>query len=902
MFARLAILSGLLLALAAHGRGAEPASAAASSPKRPVILVFKTHFDIGFTDLAANVVHGYRTEMIDKALEVCEQNRCLASNQRFVWTVPGWPLKTILEDWEGQTAQRKSRLIEALREGQIVVHGLPFSTHTELLEPEDLVRGLGYSSALARALEQPLPRDAKMTDVPCHTWFVPTLLRHAGIEFLHIGCNGASNPARVPPLFWWEGPDGSRLLTMYSPEYGTGLTPPEDWPYRTWLALLHAGDNAGPPKPEEIPRILSDAQQRMPEAEIRIGRLSDFADAVRAEQREIPVVRGDMPDSWIHGPMSDPAGASTARTIRPWLPAAEALQRELQAWNVPVHDASDAIRAAYEASLLYDEHTWGGDIGWIGGRLSYGDQWRARHDRGEFTRLEASWAEHTAYIERAKQTISPVLEGDLRLLAESVNISGVRLVVFNPLPWKRSGMVEVPCAMPVTAVKPADGAKTVAVEAIGASRRFFARDIPPLGYRTYVPADSPAKGTRVTEATSPAETAPQLDTPFFVATLDPEGLAVRSLVDKRTGRELVDATAPFALGQFLHEYLDADQTEGYVKAYVRPGCPYVSSFQKPQLPSAQERPYRALSPRGETYRIEHTPLADVAVMHAEAAPEGQGLSYAVTTRLIMYREQPWVDLEVTLHDKPADPWPEAGWICLPLRVDTPQFRLGRLGSIVDPAHDVITGGNRHLFTLNTGMTVTDPQGLGVGLCPLDHPLVSLETPGCWKYSLDFVPQKPLVFINFFNNQWSTNFRFWNSGTWTSRVRLWSVEKAEAESALITPSLESRSPLLAAAVEAPAGSLPTTRAGLELSRRGVSVTAFGGNPDGPGTILRLWELAGQRGPCQIHLPEGMRPQTVQPVDLRGRPQGEPVKVVNGAWTVELTPFAPLSFVIAEPSAP
>jgi hypothetical protein len=58
---------------------------------------------------------------------------------------------------------------QAFKEGRFVVHALPFSTHTELLEAEDLVRGLGYSSRLTRGLGLDLPRDAKMSDVPEHT-------------------------------------------------------------------------------------------------------------------------------------------------------------------------------------------------------------------------------------------------------------------------------------------------------------------------------------------------------------------------------------------------------------------------------------------------------------------------------------------------------------------------------------------------------------------------------------------------------------------------------------------------------------------------------------------------------------------------------------------------------------
>jgi len=117
--------------------------------------------------------------------------------------------------------------------------------------------------------------------------------------------------------------------------------------------------------------------------------------------------------------------------------------------------------------------------------------------------------------------------------------------------------------------------------------------------------------------------------------------------------------------------------------------------------------------------------------------------------------------------------------------------------------------------------------------------VSLDTPGCWKYSLDFVPKKPVVYVNLFNNQWNTNFRLWNAGTWTARVRIWAFDRYDSESCLITPSLEARYALRAAVADGQAGPLPGAQSGLELSRRGVLVTAFGANPDGADTLLRCW---------------------------------------------------------------
>jgi hypothetical protein len=117
-------------------------------------VVLKTHFDIGYTDMASIVVRRYRTTMIDQALEVADGSRDLPAAQRFVWTLPGWPMARVLDDWPGQTPERKQRVLEAFKAGRFVVHALPFTLHTELLEAEDVVRGLGFASRLARSVSQ----------------------------------------------------------------------------------------------------------------------------------------------------------------------------------------------------------------------------------------------------------------------------------------------------------------------------------------------------------------------------------------------------------------------------------------------------------------------------------------------------------------------------------------------------------------------------------------------------------------------------------------------------------------------------------------------------------------------------------------------------------------------------
>ena len=84
--------------------------------------------------------------------------------------------------------------------------------------------------------------------------------------------------------------------------------------------------------------------------------------------------------------------------------------------------------------------------------------------------------------------------------------------------------------------------------------------------------------------------------------------------------------------------------------------------------------------------------------------------------------------------------------------------------------------------------------------------------------------------------------------------------------------------------------------MTLSRKGVAVTAFGPNPDGPGTVLRVWEQGGTAGPLTVTLPAGAEFASATPVNLRGEKRGEPVRLVGNTLTFELNAYAPASFVL------
>jgi hypothetical protein len=449
----------------------------------------------------------------------------------------------------------------------------------------------------------------------------------------------------------------------------------------------------------------------------------------------------------------------------------------------------------------------------------------------------------------------------MEALAGAVDVSGYRTLIFNPLPWKRDAII--------------NGS--------------LVKDIPAGGYK--------ALHMEPVSSTGQLNTGNTFENDHFKIVFDPSRSAISSLIDKRSGRELVDSDDEYGFGQYVHEKF------GYCESYIR-GEKNESGWEefywayavmgKPNMPPASEVPYRALTAGNSTLRRSRCGNTTTFVM--QAACNETGIDYPVTTRVHLYDDAAYVDIELTIV-KPADIWPEAGWICLPFKLDEPQFRVGRHGFIMDPAKDIIIGAHRYMYAVGTGVALFDKQGQGVGVCAPETPLVSLGVPGIWKFDRTYVPEKPSVWYNLFNNQWTTNWRFWNEGKWTYRFRIWSFDKYDAEKALITPSLEMRYPVHTISVHAPTpGKLPLEQRGISISRPGVMLTAFGANPDGEGTLLRLWEQTGVSGKLTIELPEGNELTRATPVNLRGEKTGKSMQIRDAELTFEIGAYAPVSFVL------
>jgi hypothetical protein len=355
---------------------AEP-DADAAAIKR-VLVVFKCHFDAGFIDTQANVVKRYFEEYFPKAIDTAEL-LARSGERRYVWTTGSWLLYEYLD--QAKREQRK-RMEHAIQSGSIAWHAIPFTWQTELMEPDLISAALAMSQSLDRRFGRKTT-GAKMTDVPGHTRGLISPLAANGVTFLDIGVNDASTPAVLPPLFQWKDNRGATLVVMYHHGYGGVLAVPgADFA----IAVVVRDDNSGPHTAEEIATTYADLKKSFPNAEIMPTDLTKIANAVQPYAHALPVVTGEIGDTWIHGIGSDPLKVARYRELcrlrETWIRGAK----------FSVGDATDVNLLRH--LLLEVEHTWGTDTKtWLDFDNYTSNDLKRMLDAKNYKVVESSWQE-----------------------------------------------------------------------------------------------------------------------------------------------------------------------------------------------------------------------------------------------------------------------------------------------------------------------------------------------------------------------------------------------------------------------------------------------------------------------------------------------------------------------------
>ena len=178
-------------------------------------LVPHTHLDVGYTDYQAKVAEA-QSRTLDEAMQM------IHDHPDFRFSPDGfWCVRQFLAE---RTDEQKQLLFQAVKEKKIFVPTVEASLLTGFPSLETLIRSL-YPAFEFNQKYGGDPNYADITDVPSYSWSYASVMAAAGLKYFAAGSDNYRAPVLLQGRlhekapFWWEGPDGGRILMWYSRHY-----------------------------------------------------------------------------------------------------------------------------------------------------------------------------------------------------------------------------------------------------------------------------------------------------------------------------------------------------------------------------------------------------------------------------------------------------------------------------------------------------------------------------------------------------------------------------------------------------------------------------------------------------------------------------------------------------------
>ncbi len=367
-----------------------------------------------------------------------------------------------------------------------------------------------------------------------HPATYPQLLQKSGIPYYYFCRAGKRHP-----LFWWEGPDGSRVLGMQDPlGYGGTNTPSQivdcmtdfnqRYGIRNALYVYGAGDHGGGGTARDIEAARKiDAAPLMPRA--LPGTATHFFQQALAEGPELPVVKAEL-NTIFEGCYTSHAdikrmnrqGENSLLNAE----AAAALSAALTGCDLPQSDLAEAWR-----TLCFHQF----------------------HDILCGCAIGVTYREAKERFEQVFQAGREISDRAIGALAAGLDTSGgdaqpdgARVVIFNPLAWERTDVVRVPLKQfggQAPAALTDETGRRLPVQVCGDDLVFVAEELPAMGARVY----RPTAGLAAEAAPIRSEEGQNiLDNGLLRLKVHPDSGAVEQLTDLASDREL--ATPPGGWG------------------------------------------------------------------------------------------------------------------------------------------------------------------------------------------------------------------------------------------------------------------------------------------------------------------------------------------------------------------
>jgi hypothetical protein len=815
--------------------------------KWTVYMIPHEHLDVGYSDFQTKLAE-LHSRIINEALDMN------AEHPEFRFTLDGyWQARHFLE---GRSETERQRFFRAVRERKIVVPAQHSVILTGFPTGEALIRSLYGSRRLNREAGGPWDT-VNITDVPSYSWSYASILAAAGLKYFAAAANADRGPTlmlgdlhRRSP-FWWEGPDGARVLMWYSRHYhqiGSQFGLPthvangyEGLPgflrvyerpdYPASAVMLHGSQWENTSLYPQQAALLKQWNALFAYPELRYSGFGEAMQKISAEAEQagakLAVVRGDGGPYWEDGIASDAYHAAMERETERRAVSAEKLGVVASLVDPRYRASREALDCMWENISLMDEHTWG-----------WGRSITEPHSEDSTREL----ATKRLYGVTARGCAEYLLERGMTAIAGRVSTSSRALVVFNTLNWSRDGWVEFDLqkTRELLDLETREVVRFDVLEDHPAYQRirFMARRVPAVGYKAYDVRDKvAARGEAQAVAAATPEAAASatqsgkdvIENAFYRVTLDPKAGGVRSIYDKSLRRELVDQSGPYRFNQYV-----------YVTGGDNPPAFTQLLTYRRQLPFARLEAHPARE--GRLVFIGKTAAG------VSARLESRGVNTPkITTEIILPDDEKRIEI-VNRVSKETVYKKEAAYFAFPLNLLAPEFKYEVQNGVVRPASDMMPGAGLEWFSAQNWASAGD-AGAEVSLVSTDSFLWTFGDIVRGTWPTEFRPKGSTVFSYVMNNYWGTNYIAAQGGEFTFRYALTSAPKLD-EAAVSRMGWEQTTPLERTLVKSQDKAAPTINplpasrmSFLETSDPSVLLSAWKHSEDGAGTVLRFIELGG-----------------------------------------------------------
>ena len=398
-----------------------------------------------------------------------------------------------------------------------------------------------------------------------YTWQLPQIYKKSGVDYFVTQKMGWNETNQLPfKLFWWESPDGSKVLTYFPRGYANrdegALRLSSDMararqqaPGMTqMLDLYGVGDHGGGPT-----RLILDQATRW----MQPGKVAPSLHFGTASSYFTTIEKQIAPQSqeWNYVKLAQgyhpPEPQSDAIAVPTWKDELY-LETHRGVYTTQSNHKRN-IRQSPEWTLNAEKFA---SLAWLDGdpypaeRIT--DAWKKIsfnnfHDLAAGSGIADVYKEAQQDYDDVRWITQEISTKALNTLSARIDTrvsQGVPILVFNPLSWERSGTFALSVQMPAAAAGIAivDGHGAVLPSQVlsrnKATNSFKllvqAKDIPSMGYTTFhaVPQPRPTSSDLQVQGTT-------LENALLRVTVDPSNGCITSLFDKKAGFETLAANS-----------------------------------------------------------------------------------------------------------------------------------------------------------------------------------------------------------------------------------------------------------------------------------------------------------------------------------------------------------------------